>query len=357
MVSKRRAKKAAQHIKERWKKIFPPQPKAVLDGFIIPCQAMVISDAERLEVVSVPERNKPARLGVRSALIWFRSIGICGVLLGGLGVMQPQFFWLSIGFVCAGLALLAIDLYFEPGLSNGFKVSGQVLIFVALGIFSAKVVFVSAPINFNSLASKSDYALAANLGGITWRSVFIELDLIVTNPTDGNYDNAELLVRPDYPIAAIAQLSNLSDVSFEDNLGVTNRVTIEDLSAKVGAPMVFLATDAGYKVHCGRIPPNNSLRIVMAVVDIKKSQASDPNKPFTVPSNVSIDDFFMVQTFDTKGDKSTYWYGSPKNLSAYAPGAKPHKITVRGFYTASNRKRNINQDLIVNSMTRELVNK
>ena len=266
----------------------------------------------------------------------------------------------GLAIVYFGFVLCLIECIWEPALLRkpyqlqivffGF------IVFLAT-VFTITVVLVPTPLNFQSLASKSDYAPGTAPAGIAWRSVFVELDFIATNPTDSNYDNIDLWLRPDYPVARIAQLSNLADVSFEDKLGVISRFTIEDLSAKVGAPMVFLATDAGYKVHCGHIPPNSSLRVIMAVVDVKKSEPTDPKKPITIPSDVSIDDFSVEQTFDTKGDKSTYWFGSPKNLSVYAPGAKPKRITVSGFYTASNRRRSIKQVLVVNSVAGDLGNK
>ena len=263
----------------------------------------------------------------------------------------------GLGVVYCGFALCLAECIWEPALLRRpyqLQIVSIGIVISLATVFTTGVVFVPAPLNFQSLASKSDYAPGTAPAGIAWRSVFVELDFIATNPTDSNYDNIDLWVRPDYPVAQIAQLSNLTDVSFEDKLGVISRVTIEDLSAKVGAPMVFLATDAGYKVHCGHIPPNSSLRIIMAVVDVKKSQPTDPKKPITIPSDVSIDDFSVEEILDTKGDKSTYWFGSPKNLSVYAPGAKPKRITVSGFYTASNRRRSIKQDLVVNSVVGDL---
>ncbi len=280
-------------------------------------------------------------------------------VVGGWHLMATSYV-AGVAVVYCAFALCLAEFIWEPALLRRPYQTQIGLIgitFCLVTMFTIGVVFVPAPLNFQSLASKSNYAPGTAPAGIPWRSVFVELDFIATNPTDSDYDNIDLWVRPDYPIAQIAQLSNLTDVSFEDKLGVISRVTIEDLSTKVGAPMVFLATDAGYKVHCGHIPPNSSLRIIMAVVDVKKSQPTDPKKPITIPSDVSIDDFIVEETFDTKGDKSIYWFGSPKNLSVYAPGAKPKRITVSGFYTASNRRRSIKQDLSVNSVAGDFGNK
>jgi hypothetical protein len=296
---------------------------------------------------TTPKKPRKRKAKLPPALVWCRSISLISILAGGFGMMRPQFFWFSVSFVYVGLFLVSVDLYFEPDLTPRFKAVGESVVMAGLIGFSHWFVFVSAPLNFSSLASNINYSNGATPGGIAWRPFFTELDLMVSNPTDGNYDDVDIWIRPDSPVAAIAQLSNLSDVSFEDYYGATSRVTAEDLSTNVAVPLVFLATDAGYKVHCGRIPPKSSLRIVMAVVDIKKSKPQVPQAPITVPRDISPDDFFVVWSFDTKGDKSFYWYGSAKNTSIFAPRAEPKKVTIKGSFTATNRRRSVNHETIV----------
>jgi len=168
------------------------------------------------------------------------------------------------------------------------------------------------------------------------------------------------LVRPDYPVAAIAQFSNLPEVSFENKHGVNMRMTAEELGINVppGAPLTvysFLATNAGYKVHCARIPPNSSLTIVMAVVAIKRSAPtngtttlqSGAGTVIPVPNVISPDDVFTAVTFTEKeGGSFSYWYGSTKTLSAYSPDKpKPTHVFVDGYYTASNHRRPVKKDV------------
>ena len=182
--------------------------------------------------------------------------------------MQPQFFWLSVSLVYGGLLLFGIDLYFEPEFKRRSKWIGEIVILCFIGVFSVKYVFVSAPINVLYVFSAQEYVSGVPINGIAWRPVFSELDVIVNNPTDDNYDDVNILIRPDHPIATIKQLSNLADVSFEDYFGVTDTIMIQEVG-KPATPMTLLATNAGYKVHCGRIPPKSSLRLVMALVDFK----------------------------------------------------------------------------------------
>jgi len=256
--------------------------------------------------------------------------------------MQPQFFWLSVALVYGGLFLLGLDFYFEPDFSRRFKWVGEILLLSAIAFFSLKFVFVSAPINVLYVFSDQEYVIGATINGIAWRPTFSELDVIVNNPTDDNYDDINILVRPDYPVATIRQLSNLGDVSFEDYFGVTNTLMIQEIG-KPAVPMVFLATNAGYKVHCGRIPPKSSLRLVMALVNFKPAVIKNT---FPVMNEIETSDFVLEQTITEKGSnaKFSYFFGNIENNS-YAPRPKSTHFSVSGSYVGTNRRRFVNKDI------------
>ncbi len=353
MVSRRKAKKATARFKERWKRVSPPQPKPVKDGFVVPCQELLLSEAERTfqQIANSPELKSHERR-VHPFLLWLKGLGASSVLLGGLGIMQPQFFWLAVGLVYAGLLLFFVDLYFET-FSRAWRATAGLAIVVSLVWFSVGIVFVSARLDLLTLGSQIDYSIgnAPSPGGIVWRSFFTELDVTMANPTDENYDNVDMLVRPDYPVAAIAQLSNLPDVSFENRDGVDARITAEEVDGnKPPVTLVFLATNAGYKVHCGRIPPHSSLTIVTAVVEVKKAtQTVKPGTPITIPNinALSLDDFSTEITMSGKDGTFGYWFGSPKNISLYLPKPKPQNVLVNGYYTASNRRRGLTKNVSV----------
>src|SRR5438128_1115436 len=103
-----------------------------------------------------PKKPRKRKAKLHPALVWCRSIGLASVLVGGFGIMQPQFFWFSVSLVYVGLLILCVDLYFEPELPRKFKAVGLAIAVVGLIWFSIRFVFVSAPLNFNSLASSSD---------------------------------------------------------------------------------------------------------------------------------------------------------------------------------------------------------
>jgi len=350
MVSKRKAKKAVERIKQHWKRVLTRPVQQVSNGFMLPCQEMPPSEAERMaeELAGMvqPEKSRPR--AVHPALVWLLRIGGSTLLFGGLGMIRPQFFPLAVFFVYLGLAVLALDLYVESGLLTVFKIFGWVVISATAIWFSIAVVFVPAPVSIFTLTTPFNYPENKGPANIDWRPYYAELDVLISNPTDGNYDDINVLVRPDAPVAAVAQLSNLLDVSFEDQFGMTTHFTIEDVSQPdKQLTMVFLATDAGYKVHCGRIPPYTSLKIVMAVVSIDPGRERKPNEPFMLSPNVKLEEFYVTSTVTNKNGKFFYWYGNENNSSLYLPKSQPTKISVVGSYVAANRVKKVNQEIPV----------
>lgn len=207
-----------------------------------------------------------------------------------------------------------------------------------------------------TVATNPEYVSGTVIEGIQWQPYYTELDVIINNPTDASYEDVNVLVRPDYPVARIAQLSNLSDVSFEDKMGLTMRMMIEEsplyedgTSGPFGpaSPYVFIATNAGYKIHCGRIPPDSSLRLIMALVDIKKIGKSIPYKPHMVipMSELPKESDFPAEIEFNTGE--TYWYVIPGVRNYFAPRPNPKKLTIEGSYIADSKRQRIKQEVLI----------
>lgn len=357
MVSRRMAKKSAAKIKERWKRIVIPfKPASVANGFIIPCQEMVLSQDERVsEELSKPSSAPQEHSEVPPFLVWIFRVGGFTFLVGGLTMITtPNFFWLSVFLVYCGLLLLAVEIYAEPALRRlPIRLTGWTIV-IAFGVwYSVSIVFVSAPLRVSTLSVGLDYSVGDGPAGISWRPYYAELTAIFTNPTKDNYDDINLLVRPDFPVAALAQASQLSGFSYEDKFGMNARIWIEDLANHQKQGMDFLATNAGYKIHCDRIPPDASLKVTMALVNFNPARVTDVknvaqnfslsngvhgNEIVNAPLGTGLDHFAITATIhETNGGDYLYWYGSPKNSAFYLSQPIPKRLSVGGTYVGANR--------------------
>jgi hypothetical protein len=273
-------------------------------------------------------------------------------IVGGWGVISTS---CAIG-VCAiyfGLIVLFLEVTLEPWIIKKAPLPLHIgLIAVCLFLFdwfTIGFVAASTPINFSSFETTIDYSGRNAPAGIAWEPFFTELDFIVTNPSDGNYENVDLLVRPDFPVARIAQLSNLKDVSLEDRYGVNVRATIEEIGKQSPTPVEFLATDAGYKVHCSSIPPNSSLNLIMAIVDFKKVLPQDISKPLKIPQGEDLSHFTIPVTIKNSEGVFTYWFASGQDTRRYAPKPIPKKVHVVISYTANHCRNNRTLEKLVDA--------
>jgi len=205
------------------------------------------------------------------------------------------------------------------------------------------------PLKFSTLVSGGNYVPRTAINGIPWHSFFTELDLMVVNPTDNNYSDVDILVRPDFPVAQIKQSSALPNVSFEDFFGLTAQTTVENVDTKETLLMVPLATDAGYRVHCSLIPPRQSLRLILVLVDFKKGIiVAKPGQPIPIQGEITPDRLQGIYTFATKdGIKGNYWFGNARNSSFYNPRPEPQKISISGNYTVEGVRLNVKEEVSI----------
>jgi len=238
---------------------------------------MIVVSTKKASLTSSP-KPRGHKHKIHPALAWCRSEGVVSVTLGAAGLMQAFEFWAS-----------------AP--------TGTVV------------------------------------GGITWRPEFRELDVIVNNPTSRSYADLNLLLQPHVPIAAIGQVNNISDVTFEDRFGNSMHQALINTASGGGVlnPLVLADTDAGYKIRCNKLPANSSLKIVIAIAEVKWNPT-----PFNPLQHTIFDSDYILRIQNTSNEDHgtyTYWYGHA-NADLFTPEpATPATLAVDGTYFAMQRQR------------------
>ena len=160
---------------------------------------------------------------------------------------------------------------------------------------------------------------------------FSQLHVMIDNPTSMDYEDVDVLLRPDEAIAGIGQKSNLPNVSFIMNTTLTTQVEIVDFSSgmRQGVQLTTLAFDGGYRVRCDKLPRDSQLNIVIAI-----------GRP-TGQKGIAIG----------LTDGSHYWASTDiideaKILDDYfEPQRRPMSVRIDGKYNAVQRRRTVNLDL------------
>jgi hypothetical protein len=299
-------------------------------------------------VVDLPKKKatpKPKRSDYR-VVKWLRAAGVAAQLLGWGGLMLADWFWVGAIFIYLGFLLLAVDVAFEPGFRGKWKQKWVIWISILIAaiVFTWGVVWVDGPLPIFAMATDGEYPSGTEIAGIKWIPEFTELNIDIENPKDRAYEDLNLLIRPNEAVAAIAQTSGISDVSFEDKNNLSFHVLDSNLDTgnSTAVPFELLATDAGYKVRCGRLGPHTHLKIVMAIADIKWDPS--PKTPDIPIDQIVRDSREIIKyRFD---DFSSYWFGHKEgDLYARRPSVKWMKVD--GTYVLSHRRRTISKKITV----------
>jgi hypothetical protein len=279
---------------------------------------------------------------------WTRTAGITTEAFGWGGLLLIGWFWPAAAFIYAGFLLLAIDAWFEPELQNYRRWRIGIVLTVTgfAAAFSWGVVFVKAPLEVSAMVTDAEYPPGTTIAGIAWRPEFTELLMSIKNPSDRSYDDTSLLIRPTAPIAAIAQLKNVPNISFDDNNGLSTRLMdINPTAGKATAiPLILLATDAGYRMRCPHLPAKTTVEVVIALADIKWNPPAHPSQRSIEEVARDKDYVLRITNYD---DFSSYWLGHPDG-DVYAPRPRRSQwVKVEGEYNAALRRRSISQKVDV----------
>jgi hypothetical protein len=280
-----------------------------------------------------------------SAVVYIRNIGGGLSLLGFIGIFPfPQFYWWCVGAFYLGLVMLATEAFLENWMLVS-RIIVSVVWIVLAALFTLKLVAVRAPVSFGAWESRAEYPPGTVLGNITWNSNFTELRVRIDNGSNYEFENLNLIVRPDSLIARIGQISGPCPATFEDVLQMSQHMVYVNFGSgeQRANPLILIASDSGYRIRCEHLPAHEHLEIVMALADVT---------PF-VPCNAT-DHCVFSPNYKLRiemSDKTVHLFGHPMDDATayglfYLPlKSSPKNLNITGDYTVLQRPRNVAVDL------------
>jgi hypothetical protein len=282
---------------------------------------------------------------------WIRGTGVAGIFLGLSSILLLGWFWAEVAFVYAAAVVIVVDLWFELELPTKWKFVGTAICLASAAAFSWAVVFVQAPLSVAALVTNAEYPPGTTINGVPWKKEFTELEMRIINSTDHNYDDISLLIRPTEPITSIQQVvTNVPGVYFTDKNNFSVKVAdVKPFGRALAIPLVLLATDTGYVMHCPRLPARTSIQVLIALADIKWSPPpAPPDRP--IQDQVNDKDYVLRIKMD---DFSTYWLGHADG-NVYVGHPNPQWVKVDGEYTGGFRTRAISKKIDLASLPFDL---
>ncbi len=292
-----------------------------------------------------PPQKSPVDPAPVSIGLWIPRAGGFS-LLGGFGLMRV-YFWPGIAAVYISMVLLVWAFCFDPLFVKGrlgVQIVGIGLVVILFDVVTIGIVGASAPLELYSYAMrKGNQADGVDVGGIKWNSHFTELRIAVTNPSDEDYRDLDVILQPDRwtyeavilnrpstcdltPIADMKLAVGKAKQTGTMNLTITRSGNEVDVHDTQGNEYTTVAYPQGYRLLCSRLPANYTLQTVFALVAAKPDILEKTKLP-TVPQGgvggamsewpdmKSQFDFFDVRPFPLSASiKGKYG----KNLKTYS---------------------------------------
>ena len=293
------------------------------------------SPVPAIRPISPPPSSEP---DIHPAAKYLRRIGLGSLFLGVARLIPPSLFWWQSIFIwVAGFAFIG-DIWIERW-NMWVKIVASLIILALEASYTIGVVFVPAPIVVSVLGSTAEYAPNTSVAGISWSSKFAEVDISINNPSSFNYEDVDITLRPDRPVADIGQQTAMPGVSFnEAKLASSWYNVLEGATGRqLANPLVTIATTEGYRMRCPVLPSMSAITIVMALATVV--QARDDVGPF--------DRLYILKLpfADSKGNTDGFaWLGHKENGTRiddlYESSRIPAtSVYVEARYTAYQRRR------------------
>lgn len=243
-----------------------------------------------------------------------RGVGVAVGLLGGVAMQfLPDYFTSFVVFVYAALVIWGVDLFYEFYLSGRkWRVfTGVALVIVTVG-FTFLFVRIDAPFTAFARISADPHLPGTVIGDIRWIPQFTDLRVDIYNSTPYDYQDLDIVIRPDKPVAKVGQVRGCPNIQFLDREWMDGGYRI--------------ASRKGFRMRCERLLSDMTMEIVLAVVSLP----SESEK---------IEDSWGIGNEPSSGMEKIY--GSPPS---------PSVVHIEGQYTVLQRRRTAKGDLRVISL-------
>lgn len=276
-------------------------------------------------------------------------------------VSAPAYFpgvqmWIWHTLFWAGVAIMTL-MVVDAVLIVLWSSSSEPKVFPALGInlgiclIGASLIYFYSPaiitgqLGLTAIFTDAEYAGGTVISGIHWKTEFTELKVHIRNGSSSYpYEDLDLLIRPSQPVAAIIQSTDVPNCFFQTKHALSTMQMAVLNGNKIGNPLVIVATDAGYRLHCSVLPKNITLSVLMALARIKPPTPEIPLSKSAAEHSLEKD-FYLK--FYLNDDSSSYWLAHADGDVYSLPRPDPEWVKVDGQYNVNGKTVMVSQQLQV----------
>ncbi|HTQ61598.1 MAG TPA: hypothetical protein VMI32_15340 [Candidatus Solibacter sp.] len=280
------------------------------------------------------------------ALAVLRRLGGFAFVFVGWQLIPQSYTW-GVIIVYFGFAFLLAECIWDRVIYSRpyqLQLAAIAAVFFFATLFTVTVVTVWLPLDIFVTGSNAQYPLGIVVGDIEWNPKFYPVTIDILNNSNYNYYDLDLVAMTDKPIAKITQISGSCHLSFENANPLLNpSLGFSHQGQLTALPIVEIASDDGYRIHCDRMLSHSRLEVVIAVASVNE------NKPKS-----------LMQDIFTWSNGHKYWYTFKTNPDlvtgeVYSERSAAMFVQIDGTYKALNRTRTKSEHIPIKDTIDEMM--
>lgn len=272
--------------------------------------------------------------------LWLSRGALLANIIALARLMQTVSFGWFLALAYALFFIIGIEVLGEPALKR-FRWVLSFGVLAGMACFVVFVQFAKAPVNLEAYVRPGSHPANTSIGGIPWDPHFTDLRIALTNPTDDDYKDLDVVIVPDgwtYEATLLSTGADCKLFRMEGNIfnvaqsGSGGKATFT--ARRVGSGFETyddrgniyktLASDNGYRLICAKVPRRYTVQIVFAAVEVLPDLMK--NRFPVAPGHIGllVEEMNTTNMFDLLAPRPTV--NSAFFNGTYTRGLKPYLL-------------------------------
>jgi hypothetical protein len=285
-------------------------------------------------------KTLPKERGIQRLIAYLRSTGARSIILGVASLMMlgPDGFPCFAALLYVAVIIWTADVFLEIRQSGRIaKTAVGLGGFMIVALMSWRIVFVRLPIGLLAYSSDVDYPPGTIENGIQWSPKYTDLQVIVSNSTQYDYSQVDLLIRPMEPVIAGSVTTSSPAASLNRQMSITSfdlQLYRPSTKQRFEVPSICWASTGGFRLHVDSLPADTHISVVLALANIDESKTNNSDY-YPGPWKVGENKFFFS------------WQSHPLSDDLFKARPEPQPADISGSYVAFYRREHLSETMPV----------
>lgn len=186
--------------------------------------------------------------------------------LGAAWLQRTEAFYVNLSISVGVVAATGLALTLTEGLSWRWRLAATLGTAAVTGLLSYELLWIPrAEIKVFVRGVRAARPPGSSIGGIQWLQEFREVYVEIENRNSAPVEQLDIVLVANEALAGVAQTTNLPGISVYPKIDFVADAVMKEGNSSTALNLRLAATETGYRLQAGQIPPRSRVELVLAV--------------------------------------------------------------------------------------------